>query len=149
MDTLNWKVKALEDESRPIEEGVADYIGFTIDNLKQSITSKKFYIKELQGLIKADEVQTENIKTEGVKFLEQMGVEKLQGHIVSSVSIYKGKEAHTKEKKKLKYLVPLEEIEDLLVTLGKAEYETVITEVEATPKKLRVTPRRIKNVEVE
>jgi len=148
VEVLNWKLQALEEEDRPLEEGIADYIGFTLDNLQQSISSKKFYIEGLNKLIKKDEVQTENIKTEGVKFLEQMGVDKLRGYIVSSVSISKGKESQRKEKKKLKYLVPVEEIEELLITLGKAEYETVTTETKPIPPKLRVTQRRIKNVEV-
>ena len=158
VDTLNWKLKALEDEARPLEEGIADYLGFTLDNLKQSIDSKKFYIEELKKLIKTDEVQIENIKTDevqieniktdGVKFLEQMGVEKLQGHIVSSVTISKAKPSTEKSKRKLKYLVPVEEIEELLITLGKAEYETVTTVSDPIPPKLRVTARRVKNVEV-
>ena len=148
VEVLNWKLQALEEEARPLEEGIADYIGFTLDNLQQSISSKKFYIEELKKSIKRDEVQTENIKTEGVKFLEQMGVEKLRGHIVSSVFISKGRESQTKEKKKLKYLVPVEEIEELLITLGKAEYETITTETKPIPPKLRLTKRRIKNVEV-
>jgi hypothetical protein len=149
VEVLNWKLQALEEEARPLEEGIADYIGFTLDNLQQSISSKKFYIEELKKLIKADEVQTETIKTEGVKFLEQLGVEKLKGHIVSSVNISKAKEPSKKEKQVLTYLVSKEEIEELLITLGKAEYETVVTETKAIPKKLRVTARRVKNVEVE
>ena len=149
VEVLNWKLQALEEEARPLEEGIADYIGFTLDNLKQSISSKKFYIEELQKLIKADEVQMENIKTEGVKFLEQMGVEKLQGHIVSSVTISKAKPSSTKTKEVLKYLVSKEEIEELLVTLGKAEWETVTTTSDEIPQKLRVTARRVKNVEIE
>jgi hypothetical protein len=148
VEVLNWKLQALEEEARPLEEGIADYIGFTLDNLKQSTASKKFYIEELKKLIKADEVQMENIKTEGVKFLEQMGVEKLQGHIVSSVSIAKAKPSTTKTKEVLKYLVPKEEIEELLITLGKAEWETVTTTSDEIPPKLRVTARRVKNVEV-
>ncbi len=75
-------------------------------------------------------------------------MEKLQGHIISSVTISKGKPGTKKQKKKLKYLVPVEEIEELLITLGKAEYETVTTLSDAIPPKLRVTPRRVKNVEV-
>ena len=149
VEVLNWKLQALKEEARPLEEGIADYIGFTLDNLKQSISSKKFYIEELKKLIKTDEVQMENIKTEGVKFLEQMGVEKLQGHIVSSVTISKAKPSSTKTKEVLKHLVPQEEIEELLVTLGKAEWETVTTTSDEIPPKLRVTPRSIKNVEVE
>ncbi len=148
VDTLNWKLKALEDEARSQEEGICDYIGFTLDNLNQSIDSKKFYITELQQLIKQDSNQIEAIKVDGVKFLESMGVEKLQGHIISSVTISKGKPGTKKQKKKLKYLVPVEEIEELLITLGKAEYETVTTLSDAIPPKLRVTPRRVKNVEV-
>lgn len=148
VNTLNWKLRALEYEDRPQEEGICDYIGFTLDNLKQSIDSKKFYIKELQQLIKQDTKQIEVIKVDGVEFLEQMGVEKLQGHIVSSVTISKGKDAQEKSKKVFKYLVPVEEIEELLITLGKAERVTVTTMSDPVPKKLRVTARRVKNVEV-
>lgn len=148
VDTLNWKLKALEDEDRPLEESIADYIGFTLGNLQQSISSKKFYIEELKKLIGVDEMQIENIKTDGVKFLEQMGVNKLQGHIVSSITISKGKKAQEKSTRKLKYLVTVEEIEELLITLGKAEYETVTTLSDAIPPKLRVTPRKVKSVEV-
>jgi hypothetical protein len=81
--------------------------------------------------------------------LEQLGVEKLKGHIVSSVNISKAKEPSKKEKQVLKYLVSQEEIDELLVTLGKAEWETVESTSDAVPRKLRVTARRVKNVEVE
>ncbi len=149
VDTLNWKLKSLEEENRPVEEGISDYIGFALDHLDQSIDSKKFYIKELRQLITQDQKQIEAIKVDGVLFFEQLGVEKLQGNIVSSVTISKGKEAEEKSKKRLKYLVPVEEIEELLITLGKAEYETVTTLSDPTPAKLRVTQRRVKNVEIE
>ena len=33
VEVLNWKLQALEEEARPLEEGIADYIGFTLDNL--------------------------------------------------------------------------------------------------------------------
>lgn len=148
VEVLNWKLQALKEEERPIEEGIADYIGFSLDNLKQSITSKKFYIEELKKLIRADEVQAEKIKTEGVKFLQQLGVDRLKGHIVSSVTISKAKPSTTKTKEVLRYLVPVEEIEELLVTLGKAEWETVTTTSDEIPPKLRLSQRRVKNVEV-
>jgi len=148
LDTLHWKLESLKKEERSPEEGIADYIGFTLENLKQSIDSKKFYINELKKLIEVDEVQIERIKTDGVKFLEQMGVDRLSGHIVSSVTITKAKPSQTKQKQKLKYLVPLEEIEELLITLRKAEYETVTTTSDPIPQKLRVIQRRIKTAEI-
>ena len=149
VDTLNWKLTTLKSEDRDIETGITDYIGFSIDNLKQSIDSKKFYIKELQALIKQDTAQIEAIKIDGVDFFDEMGVSKLHGHIVSSISITKAKHAQEKTKEVFKHLVPKDEIEELLITLGKAERVTETSMSESIPAKLRVTARRVKNVEIE
>ncbi len=149
VNTLEWKAKALEDEGRSVEEGLTDYVGFTIDSLTRSIDAKKFYIDELKALIKKDEEQINLIKTDGVKFLDDLGVERLNGHIVSSVTISKARPAQTKEKQAIKYLLPKAEIEQFLVDTGKAEMQTVSVVMKEIPRKLRVTQRRVKNVEIE
>ncbi len=148
VDALEWKMKVLEEQGRPIEESLSDYIGFSLDNLNRSIDAKKFYIDELKALIKKDEEQINLIKTDGVKFLDNLGVDRLNGHIVSSVTISKERPAQTKEKQVLKYLLPKDEIEQFLIDTGKAEMETIITETKDIPRKIRVTQRRVKNIEI-
>ena len=76
-------------------QGVADYMGFSIDNIDSSIKRMKDAKKELDFLIKMHEKQKEIVKTGCALWLTQAGITKLDGDIVSSVSIYSPKPKET------------------------------------------------------
>lgn len=87
--TLDYKLK----ETSP--EGVADYIGLSIQN----IDDRLLRIKEAESQIKAlkSELtsQIEVIKIGSAKWLNECGIDKLQGIYVSSVSVSSSKPKET------------------------------------------------------
>jgi len=72
-------------------EGVADYIGLSLQNIDDRLTR----IKEAEAQIKSLKAelasQMESIKIGSAKWLKEAGIDKLQGMYVSSVSVSKSK----------------------------------------------------------
>lgn len=146
-DTLEWKIQAIEKDNLPIDTGLADYIALSIDNLDNQLAQIKFVKSELADREKDIKAQIEAIKVDGATFLLENGLEKLGGIFCSSVSVTKEKQSEvvTTEERQLKYNIPQNEIDELLVGLGKAEYETVVVEKKTNfiPAKIRVNKRKI------
>ena len=74
---------------------VVDYISLSLDNINSNIERMKEAKKELDSLIKAQGTQKEIIKNGCAGWLSDAGVKKLDGDIVSSVSIYSPKPKET------------------------------------------------------
>ena len=144
VETLKWKRERLIEDSKPVQEGLADYIGMTTE----SIDSQLGYLKEVKAEIaqreKALKEQKEAILEGSAVFLTDAGVDRLDGTLISSVTVTKEKPATTKEKYTL--LVDKKEAEQYLVDAGLAVMETV--EVPATKAKVRVNKRKIALTEV-
>jgi len=67
-------------------EMLCDYIGFATMNLDDNIIKLKEYKKELDKLIAKAQSQKEDIGIEAASFLEDAGIDKLDGVIVSSIT---------------------------------------------------------------
>jgi len=80
---LDYKLK----ETTP--EGVVDYIGFAIDSIDDKIERIKDAQARLTMLKKDLDEQKDIIKIGGAKWLEEAGLDKLKGLIVSSITINK------------------------------------------------------------
>jgi len=145
INTLEYKMKSLETDGLPIKEGLADYMALSLDEIESQLQQLKAVKSEVADREKALKTQSEYIKVECVKFLENYGIEKLEGNIVSSVSIQKGKDAGTK--KVFHTDLSKKEIEELVVNAGLGYYEPV--ETEATEPKLKVNKRRVITPEIE
>jgi hypothetical protein len=152
VDTLNWKIKSIEEKGLPVESGLADYIDMAISNL----TSELAYVSEVKKQVSDREKdlkeQIDTIKTDGAVFLKSLGIEKLEGVICSSVSILKAREEST-ETTTTKVFTPLVdelEIQELLIALGKAEMREVTTTktLKAIPAKLKINKRKVITPEV-
>lgn len=72
--------------------GTADYIAMAIDNIDAGVSRIDSAIKELQNIKKDMKCQQEIVKTGAAEWLESNGVDKLQGDLVSSVTVSKKKE---------------------------------------------------------
>jgi hypothetical protein len=152
IDTLKWKMQTIEEKRLPVEMGLADYIELAVSNL----TNEQNYLADVKKQVadRDNEVkeQLEAIKVDGAVFLQSMGIEKLKGAICSSVSITKAR-PESEETTTSQVFTPLiseEEIQELLLALGKAEMRTV-TETKTTkalPAKLKVNKRKIALAEV-
>lgn len=147
-DTLEWKIKTIEESGLPIESSLADYIALAVDNLdnelkyissiEKQITDKKRWLKS----------QIENIKVSGAGYLSALGIDKLSGVICSSVTITAGREAkeETIEAREFKLLITEAEMQELLIGLGKAEMaKTQATKTTAAaPAKLKINKKKVK-----
>ena len=144
VETLSWKLKSLQEDNKPVQEALADYIGLSITELDGQLS----YIKEVKAEIasreKAIKEQKEAILEGAAKFLLDTGIDRLSGVAVSSITITKEKPASTKEKYTL--LVDKKEAEQYLIDAGLAVMETV--EVPETKAKVRVNKRKIALAEV-
>ena len=145
IDTLQWKLDTIEGKDH--EAVLADYIALAVDNL----TNKKDYLKSLANEIRAEtkriDGQITSIKQGAGQFLLDNGIEKLNGGIVSSVTVTKPKDATvtTTTTEKIVVTATKEQVNDALIALGFAEVKQVETEkvIEAKPATIRINKRKI------
>ena len=64
-----------------------DYMGLALDNVSRKVAEAKQAIKAIQEIIKHEEARAEHIKEQCAEWLEGTGLDKLDGMIVSSVTI--------------------------------------------------------------
>ena len=142
--TLNWKVETLIEAEKNISNGLADYFSIGLSNLDMQLEQLDELTKDINTRKKDIKAQITSIKQEGAYFLEAQGVDKLEGVLVSSVTITKGKDATVKKK----FVTDLskKEIEEYLVTSGLGYYEDI--EVPATKDAIRVNKRKLALSEV-
>ena len=144
--TLDWKLKQLQDKNLPIESGLADYIEFGMSNIKAKIEQLTNYkdsiIEEINNLKKFELSTSENI----ADWIKKQGIEKLKGIQCSSITINKGSEAKEEKIKKLEFRTKLSQldIEDFLIKNGLGEYVEVET-IKITPQtkdKIKINSKR-------
>ncbi len=144
IETLKWKREQLVEDKKPLAESIADYIALSIDELDMQLE----YFKEIKAEIAQREKKIKEQKAavlEGsAAFLIDAGVDKLEGGIVSSITVTKAKPATTK--KVFKVIEHKKEVEKYLVSAGLAVYEEV--EVSGAKAKIRVNKRKIAPAEV-
>ena len=89
LETLNGTVAAILDAKLQATspEGVADYIGFATDNIDAKIERAKQAKKDLDAYIKNQEAIKDTIKIDGAKWLEDCGLDRLDGMVLSSVTV--------------------------------------------------------------
>ena len=135
-EVLAWKLEQLQTENLPVEEGLADYIALGIAGMDARLAQLKEYKRMIDEEIKA--VQDRKAKTteEIADWLEnEMGIEKLKGVYVSSVTV---KPKNVSITKKLVWDVDRE----AAVEKGLAHYEETIREI---PMGVKINKRRKKN----
>ncbi len=145
VNTLEFKMESLQEQGLLVQEGIADYIGLSLNEIDAQLLQLKSVKQEVSEREKALKSQSTLIKEDGVLFLEKFGTEKLEGNIVSSVTIAKGKKASTKQE--FKVLCTKEEMQNFLIDKGLGIM--IDKEVPATKSKLRVNKRKIALAEVE
>jgi hypothetical protein len=69
-----------------------DYIGTALDNIDSAVNRIDEAIKELQAIKKSAKSQEETIKIGVASWLQENGINKLQGDRISSISVMKKKE---------------------------------------------------------
>jgi hypothetical protein len=90
LELLNASVAAILDAklAATSPQSVADYIAFSLDNLDANIDRAKQAKKELDEYIKHQQSVIDTIKQDSAKWLSDVGVDKLEGMRVSSVTTY-------------------------------------------------------------
>lgn len=144
--TLDWKLKQLQDKNLPIESGLADYIEFGMSNIRSKIEQLTNYkdsiIEEINNLKKFELSTSENI----ADWITKQGIEKLKGIQCSSITINKGSQVKEEKIKKLEFRTKLSQldIEDFLIKNGLGEYVEVET-IKITPQtkdKIKINSKR-------
>ena len=145
VNTLEYKMNSLQEQNLPLQEGLSDYIGLSLDEIEAQLLQLKAVKQEVSEREKSLKSHSKQIKEEGAKFLENYGIEKMEGNIVSSITITKGKPTSIKQK----FVTELskKEIEELIITSGFGYYEDI--EVPETVDMLRVNKRKVIIPEVE
>jgi len=133
---IDMKIDELNEKNMPIEQGLCDYIALSLENIDNEVKTLKKYKEELDLLIKTKfEHKKEAMREIAKKLKDDLGLDKLQGMSVSSITVKPESVSFTKK-------FVLDEGKDELVDLGYAHYEDVIKEI---PTSLRVNKRRVKN----
>lgn len=145
INTLGLKLKTLEEAGLPLQSGIADYIGMAELNIKAQKEQLKAVENEIKLRKKQLDEQLTNIKTGSAKFLEEMGVDRLEGNIVSSVTLVP--ESPKTAKKRFKLIVPKKETEEFLVSSGLAVWEDY--EADGRPAMIRVNRRKAGTVVID
>ena len=145
LSTLTYKLNALTEDGKDLQSGIADYVGRGLGEVENKLD----YLKEVKAEIASEEKRLKEQKQailEGTaQFVESFGIERLEGTLVSSITITKGKPANTKTKFTL--LADKKACDAYLVDAGMAVMEEV--EVPATKDKARVNRRKIAVGEIE
>lgn len=145
-ETLDWKLEQLKSKNLPVESGLADYIAFGVENIDNDISQIDNYIKQLQAEKKAKATHKTKVLEEVAEWLQGQGLAKINGVIVSSITINKGLEAtETKSTNKVfeNYLSE-EETHQLLIDTGNGclrDVETIET-TKATQDKIKINKKR-------
>jgi len=133
--TLDWKVAQLQEEGLPVETGLADYIALAIQGIDEKIAYLKHCKKTYDEAIKEATNFKEKVAKEVAEYLENMGVEKIKGSVVSSVTI---KPESVSIRKTFKWDIDRNEA----IEKGLAHYEETLKEV---PKAIKINKRKAKD----
>ena len=125
-DVLNWKLEEIRNKNLPIEQGLADYISLSVNSIDEKIKQLDSYKNDIVKAIGEMKAHKDNVSTECAEWLNNQGIDKLNGFSCSSITITKEKEAE--EVKVIEKVLILDEsqetINDFLVEEGYAHYET-------------------------
>ena len=145
-ETLNWKLEQLTNNNLPVEQGMADYIYFGVSNIDAKIKQLKAYKDEILKEIKNLEAYKSTVSEEIAEWIQEQGIDKLNGLEVSSITINKGSEEKEETSESVKFVLDVdnERMEKFLVENGLAHYEKVTTTkvTLATKDKIRINSKR-------
>ncbi len=145
MATLDWKLSAITEAGLPTDTALSDYIALTVDEIKAEIA----YLNEVKQVaterINARKSHLEDVLEGSAIFLENFGVDRMDGGIISSITITKAKPASTKDK--FVRDCTAKEMEATLLNTGLAHLETVdVPEIFA---KVKINRRKTGTVTIE
>lgn len=86
--TSKDSVKAILNDraSKKDEAGIVEYIGSAMFNVESKIDAAKQQVKDYNDAIKAEEMRLEYIKEQVAEWMEESGVDKLEGGLGDKVS---------------------------------------------------------------
>ena len=145
-ETLNWKLEQLTNNNLPVEQGMADYIYFGVSNIDAKIKQLKAYKDEILKEVRNLEAYKSTVSEEIVEWIQEQGIDKLNGLECSSITINQGSEEKEETIESVKFVldVPEAHYQEFLVENGLAHYEKVTTTkvTLATKDKIRINSKR-------
>ncbi len=145
LNTLEYKMNSLQEQNLPLQEGLSDYIGLSLNEIEAQLLQLKSVKQEVSEREKTLKSHATQIKEDGAEFLKQYGIEKISGNIVSSITITKGKPVGIKHV--FKTGLSKKDIETIIIDAGLGYMEA--TETPATKDSLRINKRKIAQAEIE
>ena len=131
---IKSKVEEYNNKNLPTEQCIADYIGESVADIDDKIKRLKAYKQEItDGINALTTHKAEAMQECYLALKEDLGVDKLKGTAVSSITL---KEKNVSMTKKF----VLDEDKDKLVELGFAHYEDAIKEIPAT---IKINKKRV------
>lgn len=145
-ETLNWKVEQLTNNNLPVEQGMADYIYFGVSNIDAKIKQLKAYKDEILKEVKNLETYKSTVSEEIAEWIQEQGIDKLNGLECSSITINKGSGETEETIETVKFVLDVDNdrMEKYLVENSLAHYEKVTTTkvTLATKDKIRINSKR-------
>ena len=145
VETLNWKRSQLIEDKKQVAESIADYIGLAVEEIEGSIEHATNIKAVITEKIRELKEQKKEVLEGSAEFLTESGISRLDGTIISSITVTKGKAPTTK--KVYTVIEDAKEVRKYLISAGLAVMEEV--EVPAVPAKAKVNRRKILIGEVE
>ena len=145
-ETLNWKLGQLTSNNLPVEQGMADYIYFGVSNIDAKIKQLKAYKDEILKEVKNLETYKSTASEEIAEWIQDQGVDKLNGLECSSITISKGSEEIEETIETVKFVLDVDNdrMEKYLVENSLAHYEKIATTkvTLASKDKIRINSKR-------
>lgn len=142
---LTWKLAQYQEQNIPVGV-ISDYIAKGLDEVELKVDQLKNYKELIDQEIKDLESHKEVVKIKAAEWLQENGIDRLEGVEISSITLTKPCEAKEKKKieKTLVCTMSKNEINDFLVTQDLAKYDkkevTKITP--AKPAMIKINKKR-------
>lgn len=141
LDALNWKLSKIQADNLPISS-ITDYIYNGLNSLDTEAEQIDNYIAELKERKATLKAKKQKISEGVATFFIANGVEKLDGSVISSITLTAPKEATKKVKQVFKTELSKDEINAFLASNGKGEFIEDTEDVEAKPATIRINKKR-------
>lgn len=142
---LTWKLAQYQEQNIPVGV-ISDYMAKGLDEVDLKVEQLKNYKKLIDQEIKDLESHKEVVKVKAAEWLQENGIDRLEGVEISSITLTKPSEAKEEKKieKTLVCTMSKNEINDFLVTQDLAKYDKKeVTKITAAkPAMIKINKKR-------
>jgi len=147
-ETLDWKLTQLQEKNLPVEQGLADYIYLGMQGIDTDIEQLNNYITTIKDKVNELKANKEDTSHKIAVWLQDTGLDKINGISVSSITINKGKDSVTTTTtvKEFKTDLPQEQINDLISENNLGDWVDVEKETKSKPTIDKIKVNKLRKV---